>query len=143
MNAMPRKTRQKAAIRAVFERTGRALTTGEVLAIAQREVDGLGIATVYRTVKALLDDGWLVAVELPGGIARYETAGKGHHHHFHCDACQGVFELDGCIPSVEGLAKPGFAVRNHEVVLYGMCADCTRRRRREKAAGVRRRARNV
>lgn len=127
---MPRKTRQKAAIRTVFERTARALTTGEVLEIAKQEVSGLGIATVYRAVKSLLDEGWLVAVELPGETPRYEPAGKGHHHHFHCDACQGVFELDGCIPSVEQLAKPGFAVRNHEVVLYGVCADCTRRMRR-------------
>jgi Fur family ferric uptake transcriptional regulator len=119
-----RKTRQKTAIRSVFERTGRPLTTAEVLQIAQRDVDRLGIATVYRSIKTLLDEGWLVPVELPGEAPRYEIAGKGHHHHFHCESCGAVFELDGCQLAVERLAKPGFVVRGHEVVLYGTCADC-------------------
>jgi Fur family ferric uptake transcriptional regulator len=125
-----RKTRQKTAIRAVFERTGRPLTTAEVLEIAQRDVARLGIATVYRSIKTLLDEGWLVPVELPGETARYEIAGKGHHHHFHCESCGSVFELDGCQPAIERLAKPGFIVRSHEVVLYGTCAECDRRNKR-------------
>jgi len=128
MKTVPtRKTRQKTAIRSVFERTGRPLTTAEVLQIAQRDVDRLGIATVYRSIKALLQEGWLVPVELPGETPRYETAGKGHHHHFHCESCGSVFELDGCQPAIERLAKPGFIVRSHEVVLYGTCAECDRR----------------
>src|SRR5690242_5867264 len=96
-----RKTRQKTAIRTVFEQTGRPLTTSEVLQIAQRDVDRLGIATVYRSIKALLEDGWLVPVELPGETPRYEVAGKGHHHHFHCESCGTVFELEGCQPAIE------------------------------------------
>jgi Fur family ferric uptake transcriptional regulator len=135
-----RRTRQKTAIRSVFERTGRPLTTGEVLAIAQGHVDGLGIATVYRTLKTLLSEGWLAAVELPGEPSRYEIAGKGHHHHFLCESCGGVFELEGCQPAVERLAKPGFLVRSHEVVLYGRCGDCTRRRKRSRPATRQRRA---
>jgi len=127
-----RNTRQKTAIRSVFEGTGRPLTTGEVLAVAQQHVEGLGIATVYRTIKALLDEEWLASVELPGEPVRYEVAGKGHHHHFLCESCGGVFELDGCQPSVERLAKPGFVVRSHEVVLYGRCRDCGSRRKKRR-----------
>lgn len=119
-----RNTRQKAAIREAFERADRPLSTDEVLAIAQSAVDGLGIATVYRNIKALVDEQWLMAMELPGEAPRYEIAGKDHHHHFRCDKCGRVFELHGCVPSIEGLADPGFSVRTHEVVLYGVCAQC-------------------
>mgnify|MGYP002351117058 CR=1 FL=1 len=121
-----RNTRQKAAIREAFERSGRPLSTDEVLAIAQTQVDGLGIATVYRNIKALVDESWLMAVELPGEPPRYEIAGKDHHHHFRCDRCSRVFELHGCVPAIEALAAPGFTVRAHELVLYGICADCAR-----------------
>ena len=125
-----RNTRQRAAIRAAFERAGRPLSPQQVLDAAQAEVDGLGIATVYRNVKALVEEGWLVPVELPGEPTIYEESGKGHHHHFRCDSCTRVFELDGCLPNVNRLAKSGFSVRRHEVVLYGLCADCKRDGRR-------------
>ena len=119
-----RNTRQRAAIREAFERAGRPLSPQQVLEWAQAEVDGLGIATVYRNIKGLLDSGWLSAIELPGFPTVYECAGKVHHHHFHCDHCKQVFEVDGCVPRINRLAGRRFSVTRHELVLYGICADC-------------------
>lgn len=121
---MIRKTRQRAAIRAAFESRGQPLSPEEVLAEAQRHVKGMGIATIYRAIRALLDEGWLVPVELPGQPTRYEQAGKGHHHHFHCRKCGQVFELDGCIDGFLDLAPKGFQVTGHDLVLYGLCLKC-------------------
>ena len=36
----------------------------------------------------------MVSVEIPGQMPRYERADKGHHHHFVCRVCGGVFELE-------------------------------------------------
>jgi len=119
-----RNTRQRAAIRKAFERADRPLSPQQVLDAAQAEVDGVGIATVYRNIKALLEEDWLVAVELPGSATVYERSGKAHHHHFHCDECGRVFELTGCLPNINRLAGRKFSVARHELVLYGMCADC-------------------
>jgi Fur family ferric uptake transcriptional regulator len=119
-----RNTRQRSAIRETFEEAGRPLSPQQVLEIAKAEVSGLGIATVYRNIKALLQDGWLAAIELPGAGTVYERAGKSHHHHFHCDRCSRVFELPGCIPSINRLAGRRFSVTRHELVLYGICAEC-------------------
>jgi Fur family ferric uptake transcriptional regulator len=58
----------------------------------------------------------------------YEQAGKRHHHHFQCDQCHRVFELEGCLPAVHKLAGPKFHVRSHEIVLYGLCSECKRKR---------------
>lgn len=127
-----RKTRQLHVIQEVLSQAGRPVSVNEILRAALTRKDGLGIATVYRTVKALIKDGSIVVVDLPGQTPRYELSGKDHHHHFHCDSCRGVFEMDGCLPDVEGLAGPGFAVRSHEVVLYGTCAACGHRRRKRR-----------
>jgi len=98
----------------------------EVLEAAQKRVSGLGIATVYRTLKALVEEGWLVAVDLPGQPSRYELAGKEHHHHFHCRICGRVFELDGCVGRLGELVPPGFQMTGHDLLLYGYCQPCHR-----------------
>jgi len=42
---------------------------------------GIRIATVYRTIKDLLGEGWLAQVDLPGQASRYEVAESAAHHH--------------------------------------------------------------
>jgi Fur family ferric uptake transcriptional regulator len=121
---MPRQTRQRAAIRAALETAGRPLSPGEVLAVTRGAVPGMGVATVYRAIRALLDGGVLVPVELPGAPARYEPSGGAHHHHFRCRACDRVYEVPGCARGIAALAPPGFAVDGHGLVLYGRCGDC-------------------
>jgi Fur family ferric uptake transcriptional regulator len=123
---MERSTRQRQAIRAVLEELDRPLSPQEVLAAAQDKVPGLGIATVYRTLKGLVEEGMAVAVELPGNPPRYERSGKKHHHHFHCTTCGKAFELEGCPGDFSFLAPAGFQIQGHEIVLYGHCADCRR-----------------
>ncbi|MGB9620392.1 MAG: Fur family transcriptional regulator [Armatimonadota bacterium] len=115
---------QRTAIRRVFEQIDRPLSPHEVLRYAQREVSGLGIATVYRNLKALVDEGSLIPVHLPGEAPLYEPAGKAHHHHFQCDRCHHVFDLGGCLLSMRKLAQRKFKVLRHELTLYGVCADC-------------------
>lgn len=121
---MERDTAQRRAIREVFELADRPLGPREVLESAQSAVDTLGIATVYRTLKGLVEEGWLVPVELPGEPARYERAGKRHHHHFVCDECDRVYEVDGCPGNLRAVVPPGFRLARHEVVLYGVCEEC-------------------
>ena len=121
---MPRKTRQRVAIRRAFERTGRPLRPQECLNLASAEVPDLGIATVYRNINTLVETGWLRIVELPGSPDRYETAGRRHHHHFHCRRCDGVFEVESCPGGFAALAPTGYRVDGHELILYGVCRSC-------------------
>ncbi len=122
---MERDTRQRRAIRNALEQAGRPLSTHEVLLLAQPDSPSLGTATVYRTLKALVEEGWLAVVEVPGEAPRYERAGKGHHHHFHCRGCGRLFELEGCPDGLKHLTPNGFSLEAHEVVLYGRCTVCT------------------
>jgi Fur family transcriptional regulator, ferric uptake regulator len=123
-----RQTRQRAAIREAFERADRPLTPAQVLKAAQKRAKGLGIATVYRNIGNLVEEGWLSVLELPGALTLYERSGKSHHHHFFCDECTRVFEVSGCLPRIDRLVGSRFHVRRHELVLYGTCAECVAQR---------------
>ena len=120
----PRRTSQREAIKEVFQTADRPLSTPEVLAAAQALRPGLGIATVYRTLKLLIRDGWLDTVRLPSLPPRYEIAGRPHHHHFYCNVCGRAFTVPGSQPLLDALVPPGFVLEHHDLVLYGRCAAC-------------------
>jgi len=125
MVTRPRRTRQKDALRAAFEQAGRPLSPEEALAASQQHVDGISVATVYRNINALVAERWLCAVEIPGEPARYEMAGKGHHHHFHCRSCGRIYDLPGCaLPVGTPVIPSGFQLSGHELFLYGHCGGC-------------------
>lgn len=122
---MERQTRQHRAIFEAFANAGRPLLPQEVLDKASEEAPRLSIATVYRNIKNLLEDGQLRMVELPGQNPRYEMAGLSHHHYFQCRKCNRVFDVEKCPGNLVDLAPPGFKVDGHEIVLYGQCRDCS------------------
>lgn len=120
-----RNTRQRRTIREVVERADRPLSADEILTSAQATIPSLGKATVYRSIRALFDEGWLTVVDVPGRNPLYERAGKGHHHHFQCSHCKRVFELAGCASEIRGELPAGFVSTGHDVTIYGACAACS------------------
>lgn len=124
-----RQTIQRRAILQALDEAAGPLTPQEVLEQASRHHEALGLATVYRNLNALEAHGDVVAVHLPNESARYERAGRGHHHHFRCDVCGRVSVLHATCPVavLEGVTLPGgFEVRGHALTLYGVCPDCRR-----------------
>jgi len=121
-----RNTRQREAIRQAFTGHADPLDVQQVLRAARRRVPGLGVATVYRTLGLLCEQGWLVRIELPGRRTFYERAGKPHHHHFLCRACERLYRIEGCVGEVEALAPDGSVVEAHDLLLRGTCRRCRR-----------------
>ncbi len=121
---MQRQTRQRQAIRDAFTTAGRPLSPAEVQSLASPRTRRIGMATVYRSIRAMIESGELIEVDLPGEPSRYESAGKVHHHHFHCRTCKRVYEVEGCPEDLRALVPRGFSLEDHEVVLYGVCAAC-------------------
>ncbi len=121
---MQRSTRQRDAIRTVLQAAQRPLSAGEVLVGTREAVATVGIATVYRNLKLLVEAGEVEAVTLPGGNPHYEMAQLGHHHHFQCTACDRVFDVPECRSDLKKLLPRGFTMDRHELVLYGRCAAC-------------------
>lgn len=123
---MPKRaTKQRAAIEAAFDQASRPLSPAEVHDLARKKVPNLGIATVYRALNELVEEGDLRAVDLPGQNSRYEKSDLGHHHHFHCTDCDRVYDLQGCLLKKDLELPKGFKVQQHDITLSGICPDCS------------------
>jgi Fur family ferric uptake transcriptional regulator len=124
MKSMKRNTSQRDAIRHVIIQADRPLSTGEIFDLARDRIPRLGIATVYRTLKSLKEEGSIREVDLPGQSSRWELANKDHHHHFLCRTCDKLFEIEGCPGDLGNLLPPGYAMEEHSILLEGKCRDC-------------------
>jgi Fur family ferric uptake transcriptional regulator len=92
--------------------------------------DRISIATVYRTVRLLEENGILERRDFGGGRARYEATEHGHHHHL-IDIDSGkVIEFEDAEHErvMQGIAaRLGFDLVSHRLELFG---------RRSKPAAV-------
>lgn len=123
-----RRTGQREAIERTIARAEGPLSPLEIHARAVADIPTLSLATVYRTLQRLRDASLVAAVAIPGQPDRWESAEAAarHHHHFHCDHCDTVYDIVGCVPSVETLAPKGFEVTGHDLLLTGTCGACRR-----------------
>lgn len=129
-----------AARRRVIELLSRehcALTALEI----DRRLDGVGRASVYRTLEQLERVGLVQRLELGGQAAGYERVDPGgdHHHHLLCEACGRLtpFTDARLERSISALGEAtDFEIHGHEVVLRGRCPRCRPRRARRRGAGV-------
>ena len=122
---MPHKTQQRSSILEVLDEIGRPVTPSELLDYSSVKSPGLGLATVYRALKQLVETGKVRKIEISGVPPHYEVLCEKHHHHFFvCEECQTMSVLAGCSGGFKKLLPAGSKMTSHEVVIYGECQDC-------------------
>ena len=90
-------------------------------------VPGVGRATVYRTIKLLVESGALCKLAMPNGAPKYSLARVGHHHHTVCVRCGKVGDFrDSTVERMlRSLAKEvDGEIVGHRMEVYVDCADC-------------------
>ncbi len=122
-----RHTAQKQLVLDIFRSTKRPLMAREVYNLARQERSRIGIATIYRAIRRMVNDKLLRPVTIPGETVYYEMSDADHHHYFHCCACQKVYVVPGCPGSMQALTPQGFKLERHDLVLHGRCENCARR----------------
>lgn len=85
------------------------------------------LATIYRTVTTLVDQGVLHALTLESGVTTYGLAAKPHHHAV-CTRCGSIIEVPaGRLTSAleHAMAGSSFALSEHAgLTLHGLCPLC-------------------
>src|SRR5688572_1617961 len=117
-------TAQREAIVDQFFKTRDHISIDELLSRVRRRAPKVGYATVYRTLKLLVESGLAVERQFGDGQARFEVIGD-HHDHLICTKCGLIleFEDDEIERLQERIAQRlgGFSVIRHRHELYGMC----------------------
>lgn len=88
-------------------------------------------ATVYRTLRKLVDAGLLRALELGPRTYFEHDYGYPQHEHLYCDKCHQMIEFQA--PAVERVLRDvcgqhGFQPSGHSFIIRGICAACNRGR---------------
>jgi Fur family transcriptional regulator, ferric uptake regulator len=121
-----RNTQQRQIILDIIDAAPGPVSVNEILSKAENNDHLIGIATIYRTVKLLIENKMICQVILPDGQSRYETTGtaKHHHHHLHCSSCDKVIDIHQCCEHLHESEVEGHLIQRHEITLFGVCKDC-------------------
>jgi Fe2+ or Zn2+ uptake regulation protein len=81
-------------------------------------------ATVYRNLRDLVEAGLVREVAVEGRSARFDVKGM-RHHHFICDRCGEVDDMDWFdVPRPPAGSVGQRVVRECELILRGLCVKC-------------------
>ena len=91
------------------------------------ELPGVGRATVYRTIKLLLEAGVICKLVLPDGGSKYSLARIEHHHHTLCIKCGTVGEFRDTM--IERLVRAigehiSGEIVGHRMEFHVICEQC-------------------
>lgn len=124
-----RVTKQRLAVSAALDELADFVSTQELHRILQERGTSVSLATSYRILQSLADEGLVDVLRNAEGEAVYRRcAATGHHHHLLCRNCGKAVEVEA--PAVEAwaarIAKDhGFTAVEHTVEIFGLCPECT------------------
>jgi Fur family ferric uptake transcriptional regulator len=128
-NPPRRITRQRSALVALLTELRDFRSAQDLHALLRERGEGVGLATVYRTLQALVDESQVDVLRSDDGEASYRRCSPVHHHHLVCRSCRRTVEVSD--PPLERwaqhiAAEHGFADVHHQLEVYGTCGACAR-----------------
>ncbi|MDY0020663.1 MAG: Fur family transcriptional regulator [Anaerolineae bacterium] len=114
-------------IEAVTTSGSEHVTAEEIFEQVHDKSSALNIATVYRTLEILVEEGLISRADLGGGQMVYATSHHGPHIHLVCRYCWQVIDADYDLiaPFGDALrAQYGFSADLQHLAVFGVCATC-------------------
>ena len=105
-------------------------TADELFVRLRKKLPRISLATVYRNLELLSEQGLIRTLEMPGMPRRYD-GDTYPHYHLRCVSCNRVFDIDArAVPSVGDLIrKTGrFEILSMRLEFDGVCAECRAKR---------------
>lgn len=102
----------------------------EIYQRVHKKLPRISLATVYRNLHNLVDEGKIRTLLLDAQGARFDPE-TSQHDHFVCERCGRVADLflrQVRPVDLSSLAKQGYVVTTHTLTVHGMCQVCAARR---------------
>jgi Fe2+ or Zn2+ uptake regulation protein len=117
-------TPQRFAVMAFLMEQNRHPTAIEIFEAVNRMDPRSSRATTYNNLRDLVQAGLVREVAVEGRAARFDAKGL-LHHHFICDTCGNVEDIDWYeVPKPDAASLGKRMVRECEVIFRGVCAKC-------------------
>lgn len=127
-NRGTRHTRQRQVILEELGRVSSHPTAEEVYRLVRERLPRISLATVYRNLELLSEQGRVARLEVPGSQRRFDGATAAHHH-IRCVDCGRIADLwlDHCPPPLDRVrAATDFEVLSQRVEFTGRCPECAK-----------------
>lgn len=120
-------TPQREMIIEAVAHSPRHVTAEEIAEKLQKHTKAINIATVYRTLELLWQEGFTCRNDLSEGKIVYSTSDHGPHIHLVCRKCNQVIDADSNILNSLGKdlnSKYGFQSDLDHFSIFGLCSNC-------------------
>ena len=106
----------------------------------------VGLSTIYRTLKILLESGMIRQAKLDGTTLYEPLISQPNHIHFICNGCGKTEEFPS--QKLERLIREetdrnGFQQRYSRYAIFGLCRECANKQTRESGLSERRREQKI
>jgi len=120
-------TPQRYAVMAFLMECNRHPTAAEIYEAVNRMDPRSSRATTYNNLRDLVQAGLVREVAVEGRAARFDAKGM-RHHHFICDRCGNVEDIEWYkVPHPASRSLGKRVVRECELIFRGLCTKCAAR----------------
>ena len=125
--AIVRQSKKRDAMLALLRGTDRHPSAEQVYRALKPDYPSLSLATVYRNLSQLCEQGLALRVGTVNGLERYDGQTRPHSH-FICNRCGRVADLprlspgEGCVERLG--VQYGFTAQRCDFVIRGLCKGC-------------------
>ena len=123
-----RSTPQRYAVMSFLMEQAGHPTAAEIFEAVNRLDPRSSRATIYNNLRDLVEAGLVREVAMEGRAARFDAKGT-RHHHFICDRCGNVEDVDWYdVPRPAAGSLGRRVLRECELIFRGLCTKCAPRR---------------
>lgn len=125
-------SRQRNVILDIVRSSDAHPTADTVYDLARQELPGIGIATVYRNLNMLAENGDILRINTGDGRDRFDGR-KGEHYHMICSRCGEVIDIypkdNAAMEELRRAVNLTFGIKDDNVqinttLLTGVCNRC-------------------
>jgi len=116
-------TPQRLAILKYLDKNREHPTVDQIYTNLKKKNPSLSKTTVYNSVETLKNQGIIQSLTITGSETRYDFRNDSHHH-FICNKCGKIFDIDIPCPNINKTLVQGHRVDEVHGYFKGLCKKC-------------------